>query len=238
MPKSFKPHKEILPPRQRELWPLLADAKELGFVLYGGTAIALHLNHRQSIDFDFFTEVEFDSETLKKTVSWVKNAQCVQNTENTCSFEYNEVKVSFFGGIKFGRAGVPLLTDDGVLEVASLKDLMGLKLATIMERVNYKDYRDLGAMIKHGLSLEEGLGTGEAFYGKSFSVSSCLRTLTYFEGNNMGELSREEKNLLLDAASKVRKIPFVPLLSKNLSERKISAKTGFHSENPAKNQKH
>jgi hypothetical protein len=46
---------EILPPAQRLVWPDLAAAHRLGFVLYGGTAIALRLGHRSSVDFDFFT---------------------------------------------------------------------------------------------------------------------------------------------------------------------------------------
>jgi hypothetical protein len=54
MPVSFEPKTAILPPAQREIWPQLAPASALSFVLYGGTAVALHLGHRQSLDFDFF----------------------------------------------------------------------------------------------------------------------------------------------------------------------------------------
>jgi hypothetical protein len=60
-------HMEILPPAQRLVWPDLAAAHRLGFVLYGGTAIALRLGHRSSVDFDFFT-----ADPLKKNLS-VKN---------------------------------------------------------------------------------------------------------------------------------------------------------------------
>ena len=51
---SFQPNLEILPKSQQQLWQQLKPVSELGFVLYGGTAIALQLGHRQSIDFDFF----------------------------------------------------------------------------------------------------------------------------------------------------------------------------------------
>ena len=54
MMARFKPHLEILPPAQQRLWPELRPAAELGFALYGGTAIALRLGHRTSVDFDFF----------------------------------------------------------------------------------------------------------------------------------------------------------------------------------------
>jgi hypothetical protein len=50
----FKPSLEILPPTQQRLWLGLKAATALGFVLYGGTAIALRLGHRPSVDFNFF----------------------------------------------------------------------------------------------------------------------------------------------------------------------------------------
>jgi hypothetical protein len=52
MSDQFDPR--TLPPAQREMWSQLAPAPNLSFVLYGGTAVALHLGHRVSIDFDFF----------------------------------------------------------------------------------------------------------------------------------------------------------------------------------------
>ena len=53
MIRTFTPCLEILPVAQRLLWPALRPAPRMGFVLYGGTAIALRLGHRASIDFDF-----------------------------------------------------------------------------------------------------------------------------------------------------------------------------------------
>lgn len=49
-------HLEILPRAQRELWDQLSTLPD-AFVLYGGTAIALQLGHRQSVDFDFFARL-------------------------------------------------------------------------------------------------------------------------------------------------------------------------------------
>ena len=54
MPDWFEPRIDILPPAQKEIWSQLAPAPGLSFVLYGGTAVALQLGHRTSIDFDFF----------------------------------------------------------------------------------------------------------------------------------------------------------------------------------------
>lgn len=56
---SAFPRLDILPASQRTLWPHLADANQDSFVLYGGTAVALYLGHRESVDFDFFTHLTF-----------------------------------------------------------------------------------------------------------------------------------------------------------------------------------
>jgi hypothetical protein len=56
MPDTFEPKIGILPAAQRELWPSLAPARKLSYVLYGGTAVALHLGHRSSRNPDELAE--------------------------------------------------------------------------------------------------------------------------------------------------------------------------------------
>ena len=57
-------HKEILSSEQLKLLPILPFAKKKGFYLVGGTAIALYLGHRESIDFDLFRRKEFQPESI------------------------------------------------------------------------------------------------------------------------------------------------------------------------------
>lgn len=54
----MRPKLEILPPSQLKLWPLLSQIPK-NFILYEGTAVALQLGHRESIDFDFFLVPQF-----------------------------------------------------------------------------------------------------------------------------------------------------------------------------------
>jgi len=54
----------VLPPAQVELWPKLILLTDLGMTLYGGTAVALRLGHRESVDFDFFTDKEISKDSL------------------------------------------------------------------------------------------------------------------------------------------------------------------------------
>ena len=65
---AFRPNLHILPLPQQRLWGELRTVPE-EFTLYGGTAVALHLAHRQSIDFDFFGKRPFDPVTIKDRLS-------------------------------------------------------------------------------------------------------------------------------------------------------------------------
>ena len=59
MPELFTPRLDILPAPQRRLWDELVETPK-EFALYGGTAIALQLGHRESVDFDFFGSRSLD----------------------------------------------------------------------------------------------------------------------------------------------------------------------------------
>ena len=126
MPQRFDPKFDVLPAAQQQIWNALAAAPRLGFVLYGGTAIALHLGHRRSIDFDFFRSEPLDKNQLRAKFAFVKGAAVLQDTPDTqvilAEMPAGSVKISFFGNIGFGRVREPLQTRDGVLLVASLDD--------------------------------------------------------------------------------------------------------------------
>ena len=126
--RTFPPRIDVLPVTQQRLWSELRPAQDLGFVLYGGTAVALRLGQRQSEDFDFFTERPLEKDAIKRTLSFASAAgiSVLQDQPNTYTLltAGDGVKVSFFGGIRFGRIGEPEKTTDGVLQVASFDDIM------------------------------------------------------------------------------------------------------------------
>jgi hypothetical protein len=69
MPKRFDAKTEILPAAQQEIWRLLAPAPKF---LYGGTAVALYLGHRRSIDFDFFRSAILDKKGLESAFAFMR----------------------------------------------------------------------------------------------------------------------------------------------------------------------
>jgi hypothetical protein len=81
MSNVFSPRLDILPITQQRLWPELAQTPDY-FILYGGTAIALRLGHRQSVDFDFFTLKAFQPHSLLEGLPYLKGAVVRKSSAN------------------------------------------------------------------------------------------------------------------------------------------------------------
>jgi hypothetical protein len=217
----FEPHWEALPLAQQEIWPHLAATVDLGFVLYGGTAVALRLGHRTSIDFDFFTEKQLDREELRRSFGFLGRSTVIQDRPDTFSVLAPAgggiAKVSFFGEIGIGRAGFPERTPDGVLEVASLLDLLATKLKVMQQRIEAKDYQDVAAILRAGVRLESGLAAAAALFNPSFQPSEAVKALTYFKGGDLASLPTGDRELLSRAVAEIRHIPVAGLVSRSLS---------------------
>ena len=202
---TFSPRLDALPPPQHALWAELA-AVPRRYVLYGGTALALRLAHRPSVDFDFFAHDHLDHRELETAVPFVRDAVVLDEGPDTRTILVTStggnVKVSFFGGIAFGRVGDPDLTDDEVLRAASLLDLAGTKVKALLQRVEAKDYRDVAALLEHGVKLEDILGSGRALFGKAFNPLIAQKTLCYFKGGDLDSLDAGVRNRLLSAAGR------------------------------------
>jgi hypothetical protein len=214
MPDPFEPRIEILPPAQKEIWPHLAPAPGLSFVLYGGTAVALHLGHRVSIDFDFFRSEPLEKAKIESSFQFSRNARIIQEEKNTLvlsvSMPSGPVKVSFFAGMGLGRVNDPLRTRDLVLLVASLEDLLATKLKTILDRAEAKDYRDIAAMLSAGVSLEKALGAFVSNYRRDPALP--LKALGFFKDGDLPSLAKADKDLLRAARDRVSDVPDVRLV--------------------------
>ena len=196
----------------------------MGFVLYGGTAIALRLGHRASVDFDFFTDQPLNRTALSASFPFLHRATLLQDTPDSLTAlvppstpEDQHVKISFFGTLSFGRVGEPELTADEILQVAALDDLMATKLKVILQRIEAKDYQDIAALIRAGVSLSHGLAGARALYGPAFQPSESLKALVYFEGGDLYCLTQDERALLIATASSVRTLPSVTIRSHELA---------------------
>ncbi len=216
------PHLEILPERQQRLWPSLAGLAAVGFVLYGGTAIALRYGHRVSVDFDFFSDRPLDRQRLSRALPWMNTALALQDQPETLTLltsgdqVQTGVKVSFFGGLTIGRVAEPDYTLDRVALVASPPDLLATKLKVLLQRAERKEYLDVATLLDSGLALSDGLAAAQALYGSGFSVRECLKALVYFADGDLAELGSSERRRLEQAVLAVDEIPSLKRIGREL----------------------
>lgn len=194
-----------LPPAQRAFWEEELPAVPAGLVLYGGTAIALHLGHRQSHDFDFFSSDDLDRVALRRSCRLLAEAKTLQDEPNTLTVVATKkgepIKLSFFGGIDFGRVGEPVLVD-GTARIASRLDLLGTKLATITQRIEPRDYIDVAALLTSGLTVDEGVSALLALYGAQASGIQSVKTIAWFKDGDLERLlAADVRDVLTKAAA-------------------------------------
>jgi predicted nucleotidyltransferase component of viral defense system len=146
------------------------------FVLVGGTALALQLGNRQSIDLDLFSNIDFASNEL--LTSLLNDYQIVVNNQlsQTLITTINYVKVDF---IKFHYPFIrPFLVIENI-RMASLEDIAAMKLDAITGRGSKKDFYDLFFLLQH-YSIDELF----SFYTEKYPHQTTFhvaRSLTYFD---------------------------------------------------------
>lgn len=203
---KFSPRLDVLPEAQRRLWGELSAVPQ-EFTLYGGTALALHLGHRKSVDFDFFGSRAIDVASLETEIPFLAGAEIIQRDKNTLSALVDRgepVKVSFFGVPKLPRLAPSLTAKDNGLQIASLLDLAGTKASVLQVRAEAKDYIDMDALMQiGGVGLPFALAAAEKLYGPSFNPEITLKALSYFDDGDLRELPTEMKYRFANAIRKV-----------------------------------
>jgi hypothetical protein len=205
MPKPLAPCLDVLPPAQQRLWPELQGVSD-AFVLYGGTALALQLGHRESVDFDFFAHQDIDPSTVYRQTPFLKGAAIIQSAPNTltCLVERDgPVKVSFFGLSHLTLLRDPHTANDNALRIASLLDLAATKAVAVQNRLEAKDYIDIDALLSAGVDLPHALGAAKRAFGNAFAPTATLKALTYFAEGNLRTLPNPVKQRLIEAVMSV-----------------------------------
>jgi len=148
-------HEGVLPAVQREaLLVLGGPASRAGFHLAGGTAVAIHLGHRQSIDFDWFTASALDEPLAlaARLRSEVPDVETVSVAPGTLHARIRGVRCSFLSyRYPLLRPTVPWR--EVSCELASIEDLACMKLSAVAQRGARKDFLDVYAIGRQGLRL-------------------------------------------------------------------------------------
>jgi hypothetical protein len=221
--ETFAPRLEALGPAQRHLWSRLASTPP-SFVLYGGTALALRLGHRASVDFDFFSSSSFQPDALERQVDYLGAAERLQSQRDTLvalvASPHGPVKVAYFGGLPLARVSPPDLAQPGGIRVASLLDLAATKFKVVQDRAELKDYQDLAAVLRAGLALDTVARAALAVYRGALNPLISLKALSYFDEGDVRTLSGTDRRLLADAVRALDPGALCPL---ETDDRELSA---------------
>ncbi len=140
----MKLHIDILDSVRQAILPLFQSFSDDGFYLAGGTGLALQVGHRDSVDFDFFKEGDYDTGILAEKLTLLfkeHNFVITQEEKNTLSCVIDKsIQLSFFG-YKQTLLQPPIKTV--YFNIASIDDIGCMKLVAITSRSVEKDYVDL-----------------------------------------------------------------------------------------------
>ena len=167
----------VLNKKQVNLLKKLGFLKRYGFYLAGGTALALQIGHRTSVDFDFYTEKRFNSRKLREEFDKrFKTVQEIYIAEDTLGLAVKGIGVSFF------RYPYPLIKPrqkiEGIL-LASIEDISAMKILAISQRGRRRDFIDIYFLMKK-FGLRQIIGFVEKKY-PMFNIYVGLQGLAYFK---------------------------------------------------------
>ena len=145
------------------------------YYLVGGTALALQLGHRFSIDLDLFTHVKIDRNL------WVN--QLKEDFDVQIEVDSPIFFITYINGVKVDFVNVPyhpshpMLTTQDV-RLLDIRDIAPMKLNAITQRGSKKDFYDIYFLFKK-ISLDTMLNA----YAEKFKIQNAfqvLKSLTYF----------------------------------------------------------
>lgn len=174
---------KVLPRGSRDLLAALGAPPKgsalQGWVLAGGTGLALQLGHRLSEDFDFFRDDPVDFAGLHEALRGIGSCETLQQEEGTLTVLLAGIKLSFF------HVPDPFLFPTlpyRFFRVADLRDIALMKLVALVNRGSRKDLADVYCILRRNVDLQECLGLLPRKYGEGrVSDYQVLKSLTWFD---------------------------------------------------------
>ncbi len=179
-----KKHLNILTENQLDLLPLISQFKR-EYYLVSGTAIALQIGHRESIDFDLFKEKALrKSDIFSKIRTKTKNIAHGYEDYNQLNLVVNSVKFTFFQYPYQIPRDVEL---KGIIKMPDLLTLAAMKAFESGKRAKWKDYVDLYFLLKYHFTINEISKNATEIFIVEFSEKLFKMQLGFFKGINYDE---------------------------------------------------
>lgn len=171
-------HNAILNDKQVELLPLIGEFKR-EYYLVEGTAIALYIGHRRSIDFDLFKFAPLNQKkNVEKIHQFGYEPLIIWNVTDQMNLVVNDVKLTFFQ-YPFQIKANNIF--ERQIRIPELIDLAAMKAYALGRRSKWKDYVDLFFLLKEQFSFETISQRANAIFGNMFSDKLFRSQLSYFE---------------------------------------------------------
>lgn len=200
---------QIFNKTQLQLLPLVQKFRR-EFYLVGGTAIALHLGHRRSIDFDLFKNKPINPKRILETISGFEYPYFVtRRVTEQLNLNIKDVKFTFFQ-YPFEIEATEKLDD--ILRLPKLIDLAAMKAYALGRRSKWKDYVDLYFILKEHYTIKQISDRTTDIFGQLFSEKLFRAQLCYFDDIDYSEpiellvspVSDDEiKNFFIDKATDI-----------------------------------
>lgn len=157
--------------------------------LAGGTACALQIGHRVSLDLDFFTKIEFNTEIVLKSLEELPGFKLDKTDKWTILGSFPKVKFSYF---YYRYPLIKKTTNFSKIKIASLEDIAAMKIVAICDRGTKRDFIDLYFLAKK-FSLEQILKFyDQKYHNLSNNFFHIMRSIDYFQD---AELQKSPKML-------------------------------------------
>ena len=166
-------HVEAITSKQKKIFDKLNKFPE--FYLVGGTALALQIGHRKSVDLDLFGEIDFENLNTYEIFKNFRTVHSLKTSKNINIYNIDNVKVDF---VNYSYPWLQNQVLSSEIRLAGLEDIAAMKLAAITGRGSRKDFIDIYFLLQK-YSLSEMLN----FYKKKYfdgSEYQVLKSLTYF----------------------------------------------------------
>lgn len=188
-----KVYLNILSNKQQEILPIIKHFHK-DYVLVGGTAVALQLGHRESIDFDLFTYKNKNQFNTFDEIQKINKFHIskLRELKDQSHFILNDVKITFFNY----PYKIDSFTIIEKIKVPDLLTLSAMKAFALGRRAKWKDYVDLYFILQHGISIKEIITKTKALVNTDtstvFNERIFMEQLTYYE-----DVSYEEEVVYL-----------------------------------------
>jgi len=178
-------HSEILTTEQQELLPLIKVFSK-NYYLVGGTAIALYIGHRRSIDFDLFTNQDIKRKSIGNLIdkSGFKVEKLLYEAFDQMHVIIHSVKITFFN---FPHKIHPATSFNEMIAVPSLLDLAAMKTYALGGRAKWKDYVDLYFILKDHFDLKAISARATDIFGVYFNQKLFREQLCFYDDVDYSE---------------------------------------------------